>query len=94
MGRKQTFAEFESEALSRGFDEVLVREWAPRAVVEDHAHPFGVHAIVVQGEMWLDCGEGPKHLVPGDTFELEPDKPHTEHYGDAGATYWVARRNK
>ena len=43
--------------------------------------------------MWLDCGQGPKHLVAGDTFDLEADKPHTERYGEAGATYWVARRN-
>ena len=48
MGQEQTFAEFESAARAAGFDEALVREWAPRTVLQDHAHPFGVHAWVAR----------------------------------------------
>ena len=33
-----------------------------------------------------------RHLQPGDRFELAAEVPHTERYGPAGATYWVARR--
>lgn len=88
-----TFAEFEAAARARGFDEVLERQWAAGTVLDTHTHPFAVEARVVQGEMWLSCGEQTRHLRPGDTFELARDVPHAERYGTEGATYWVARRN-
>jgi len=87
------FTQFEAAARAQGFDEVLVREWAPLTVLDTHTHPFAVQAIVVAGEMWLTEGERTRHLVVGDTFELACDVPHAERYGAAGATYWVARRN-
>lgn len=82
------------QALSEGFDEVLERQWPADAVVETHTHPFGVSAVVVQGEMWLQIGEHTRHLQPGDRFSLDADEPHAERYGPAGATYWVARSNR
>jgi quercetin dioxygenase-like cupin family protein len=88
-----TFAEFESAARAEGFDEVLVREWAPGQVVPTHTHPFAADALVVAGEMWLTEGEHTRHLRAGDRFALARDVPHAERYGDAGATYWVARRS-
>ena len=87
------FQAFEAEALKQGFDEVLERRWAPSTVLKTHRHPFGAKAMVVQGEMWLTCGDATRHLHPGDTFELERDVPHDERYGPEGATFWVARRN-
>ena len=87
-----TFGEFETDAKSQGFDEVLERNWAPGVVLDVHVHPFAVKALVVRGEMWLTVGEDTRHLRAGDTFELERDVPHAERYGSEGATYWVARR--
>lgn len=87
------FAEFQGLALSEGFDEVLERVWAPDTVVPTHVHPFSVKALVVAGEMWLTVGEQTRHLLPGNTFELDHSASHAERYGPAGATYWVARRN-
>lgn len=82
---------FESNARAAGFDEALVREWAPNTVVETHAHPFDADAVVTQGEMWLTCGSITRHLRPGDTFSLASGTLHAERYGSQGATYWVAR---
>ena len=87
------FSEFETQARAEGFDEVLERNWSPGLVIDMHAHPVAVKAVVVQGEMWLSCAGETRHLRPGDTFALERDAPHAERYGDAGATYWVARRD-
>ena len=42
--------------------------------------------------MWLSVGERTRHLLPGDTFQLDREVPHAERYGPQGATYWVARR--
>jgi quercetin dioxygenase-like cupin family protein len=63
-------------------------------VVPTHTHPFSVSARVVQGDLWLRCeGEAEaRHLMAGDSFELDADVPHDERYGEQGATYWVARR--
>jgi hypothetical protein len=88
------FHGFEQQALADGFDEAVVREWAPNLVVASHRHSFAAKAIVVRGEMWLDVGEGPRHIPVGGTFELAAQAIHDERYGPEGATYWVARRNE
>jgi len=88
-----SFDSFQADALARGFDEVLVRTWAPGTVVGTHTHPFAVDALVVQGEFWLTVGEDQRHLQPGDTFQLARDVPHAERYGDQGAIFWAARRH-
>ena len=88
-----TFEAFETDALARGFNEVAERRWQPDEVVAEHSHPFGVEALVVQGEMWLTVGDTVQHLRPGDTFELAHGAPHAERYGPEGATYWAARRH-
>jgi Cupin domain len=88
-----TFAVFEADARAQGFDEALVREWAPGLVIDTHTHPFAVMARVVRGEFWLTVGEDVCHLQAGDPFALARNVPHAERYGDAGATVWVARRH-
>ena len=88
-----SYSEFERAALAQGFDEVLVREWAPDLVIDRHAHPFAVKARVVRGEVWLTVGTETCQLQAGQGFELERDVPHAERYGTEGATFWVARRH-
>ena len=87
------FTAFRDHALAHGYDEVAERSWPPNEVVATHTHPFGVHALVTRGELWLTVGEDTRHLVTGDTFDLRHDVPHAERYGPQGATYWVARRH-
>lgn len=90
---QQDFQAFEESARADGFDAVLVREWAPGQVVGEHSHPFTAHAVIVEGEMWLTVADATRHLGPGDRFDLAAGTAHSERYGDAGAIYWVARRN-
>ena len=87
-----SFEIFKSNALADGYEEAVVREWAPDTVVETHSHPFDADAVVTQGEMWLTCAGNTRHLKPGDTFSLASGVLHAERYGPQGATYWVARR--
>jgi quercetin dioxygenase-like cupin family protein len=87
-----SFEAFEAKARAVGFDEALVREWAPDTVIDTHTHAFDADAVVTQGEMWLTCAGSTRHLLPGDTFSLAAEVPHAERYGPQGATYWVARR--
>jgi quercetin dioxygenase-like cupin family protein len=83
---------FRTRWLAAGADEVLVRHWQPGQIVERHSHAFTADAMLSQGEMWLTCGGEMRHLTAGDTFHLAAGEPHSEKYGPAGATYWVARK--
>ena len=89
----ETFEDFKTQAQAAGYDEVLVREWAPGQVLDTHSHPFEVQARVVRGELWLTCGNEAKHITAGGGFELAREVPHAERYGPEGATFWVARRH-
>ena len=87
-----SFDEFRRDALARGFDEVVERQWSAGTVVDTHTHPFAVEALMVRGELWLTCGSETRHLRPGDRFTLAADEAHAERYGAEDAAYWVARR--
>jgi mannose-6-phosphate isomerase-like protein (cupin superfamily) len=91
---QDAFEDFSARQRAKGFDEIVERKWAPNLVLDSHAHPFSVEALVVQGEMWLTVGNDVRHLKPGDTFALDREIPHSERYGPQGATYWAARRNR
>jgi mannose-6-phosphate isomerase-like protein (cupin superfamily) len=84
--------EFTKLSIEKGYDGVAVREWAANSVSELHTHEFSVHGMVTQGEMWLTRGDHTDHLKVGDTFTMEAETPHSERYGDAGTTYWAARK--
>ena len=88
-----TFEQFETAKRAKGFDEILRREWKPGTRLDTHTHPFAVEALVVDGEMWLTCGDETRHLQPGDAFALAKEMPHAERYGAQGAVFWAARRH-
>lgn len=93
FGLFDTFESFSTQAQARGFDAVVVREWAPGAETGLHTHPFAVQAQVVRGEFALEVGGTTRQLRAGDTFALDAEVPHIERYGAEGATFWVARRH-
>jgi quercetin dioxygenase-like cupin family protein len=88
-----TFEDFSASTRAQGFDEVVERQWKPDTALDVHTHTFAVKALLVHGEMWLRVGDLTRHLLPGDTFQLEREMPHAERYGPDGATYWAARRH-
>ena len=65
-----TLENFTAQSLDEGFDEIIVREWAPDLKLDTHTHPFDVSAYVARGEYWLTMGEEVKHLQAGDFFRL------------------------
>jgi hypothetical protein len=89
-----TFEAFAERWRAAGFDEVIERRWAPGTVLDTHSHPFDAEALVTQGEFWLTCDGRTRHLRAGDRFALAREAPHSERYGDEGATFWVARRRR
>jgi quercetin dioxygenase-like cupin family protein len=87
-----SFDDFAADLRAQGFDEVVEVSWPALTVLDTHRHAFAARALVVRGEMWLTAGDRTQHLVPGGTFELDAAQPHSERYGEQGATYWVGRR--
>jgi quercetin dioxygenase-like cupin family protein len=88
-----SFESFKSQKMALGFDEVLVREWAPNFVNETHVHPFDADVWVAEGEFWLTQGDQTQHFKAGGAFQVPRHTPHAERYGSEGATFWVARKN-
>ena len=88
-----TLESFTAQAMDGGFDEIVVREWAPDLELATHSHAFAVSARVVRGEFWLTVDGSTRHLPAGQAFRLAQDVPHAERYGAQGATVWVARAN-
>jgi mannose-6-phosphate isomerase-like protein (cupin superfamily) len=87
------FESFRDQALAAGYDEALLREWAPNFANETHTHPFDTHALVARGEFWLTVGGSVQHFKTGDSFDVARGVEHSERYGPEGATFWAARRN-
>ena len=88
-----TFDDFETQSLAAGFNEVLKKVWDPDQTLEAHTHPFSVHVIVAEGEMWLTKDGITQHITPGQAFTVKAEEMHAERYGSAGATFWVARKH-
>ena len=85
---------FEAELKRDGYLDINVKSHQPNGFNPVHAHPFGVRAMVLEGELTLTLPDGaPRTYRPGDTLELEPGCPHTEHYGPDGMTFLVGRRH-
>ena len=93
MNKPFDFSQFEAAERAIGCSEVVSRSWDADSGQPQHTHPFHARALVVEGEMWLTVDGETSHLRPGDRFDLAPGTPHSERYGPAGATYWVARTN-
>jgi quercetin dioxygenase-like cupin family protein len=52
---------------------------------------YAAIGLVVSGEMWLTLRGETRHLITGESFELDVEEAHAERYGGEGATYWVGR---
>jgi quercetin dioxygenase-like cupin family protein len=85
-------AQFESALRRDGF--AIERKFVPPlTVVSEHAHPFDVRALVLNGEITLTV-EGENHAYrEGDIFVVPAGHRHAESVGPAGVDYLVGRRS-
>jgi len=85
-------AHFESALRRDGFD-VERRSLPPQTRVAEHAHPYDVRALVLNGEITLTV-EGVEYAYrEGDVFVLPAGHRHAEAVGPAGVDYLVGRRS-
>ena len=83
--------QFEFALRRDGFD-VERKALPPMLTVAEHAHPFDVRALVLNGEITLTV-EGVEYAYrEGDIFVLPAGHRHAEAAGPAGVDYLVGRR--
>jgi quercetin dioxygenase-like cupin family protein len=83
--------QFEFALRRDGFD-VVRNTVPPGTVVAEHAHPFDVRALVLNGEITLTV-EGEDYAYrEGDIFVMPAGHRHAEAVGADGVDYLVGRR--
>jgi uncharacterized cupin superfamily protein len=85
--------DFESVLRRDGFDDIQRKSLPGGILVAEHAHPFDVRALVLDGEITLTI-EGIAHAFrEGDIFVMPAGHRHAESIGPAGVDYLVGRRH-
>ena len=57
-----------------------------------HAHPYEVHALVIEGQIDITIGGIKCSYLAGDAFHLLPNQIHSENYGAKGVKYLASRK--
>jgi quercetin dioxygenase-like cupin family protein len=85
-------AAFEAELKRDGYDEVVVGQFPPGHDPGEHAHPYSVRALILDGEFTIAVNGQARTYRPGDVFALAAGCRHTERTGPAGVTFLAGRR--
>lgn len=88
----QDLVAFEADLEQRGFVEIQTREIPGHTHNTEHAHPFEVRALMLDGELSLSCDGQTRTYRAGEVFTMAAGREHVEHFGAAGARYLVGRR--
>lgn len=83
---------FECALRRDGFDDIERKNLPPGMQVPEHAHPFDIRALVLEGEIRLTV-EGDEYAYrEGDIFVMPAGHRHAEAVGPDGVDYLVGRR--
>ena len=77
---------------SSGYPEPVEVQQPPNGHLADHAHPFAVKALVIDGYIEIQTQGVSKRYTVGDIFELEFNQIHSETYGPLGVKYLASRK--
>ena len=75
-----------------GYPEPVEVEQPPNGGLENHTHPFVVQALVLDGDIEIDCAGNVKKYKVGDVFQLGFEELHAERYGPRGVKYLASRK--
>jgi uncharacterized cupin superfamily protein len=83
---------FEQALRSDGFTEVLTKSMPAGTHNDEHAHPFEVRALVLDGEIALTVDGVKRTYREGEVFTMPAGHPHVEDVGQLGVRYLVGRK--
>jgi quercetin dioxygenase-like cupin family protein len=82
---------FEAALARDGFTEVTERALPPGQATPEHAHAFGVRALVLEGDITLTVDGRATTYRAGEVFTMDPNRPHAEAIGPEGVRYVAGR---
>ncbi len=85
-------ASFESGLESEGFQQIETKAVAAGTHNMEHAHPFEVRALVLDGRIALTVAGVTSTYEKGQVFTMAANCPHAEQIGPEGVSYVVGRR--
>jgi cupin domain len=81
------------DSLARdGFAEIEEKHLPAGTHNEEHAHPFEVRALVLEGRIALTVDDAKRVYEAGQVFTMAPGCRHVEDVGPAGVRYLVGRK--
>ena len=85
---------FEKALRTEGFAEVETKSMPAGMHNDEHAHPFDVRALVLEGRIALTVEGVKRSYAPGEVFTMAAGCRHVEDVGEGGVRYLVGRRRK
>jgi len=86
-------AQFEQKLRAAGYPEIRTNQLPPNCHNAEHAHPWDVHALVLDGDITLTVAGVAKKYGVGDEFVMATGCKHVEQVGPQGVKYLVGRRD-
>ena len=84
---------FRQALIDDGYLEVVTKSLEPDCTLDAHSHPYDVRALVLEGEITIECEGVATTYSPGDVLVLGRDRTHSEKCGARGMTFMVGRRH-
>lgn len=76
-----------------GFPDPVEVQQSPNGGLEDHAHPFAVQALILDGYIDIKIAGKTQRYAQGDIFQLSCNELHAERYGPQGVKYLASRKS-
>jgi quercetin dioxygenase-like cupin family protein len=92
MGLLMDLTTFEDALKRDGFQEILTAGFAAAHDLGDHAHPYALRALVIDGEFRITVDGKETVYRPGEIFALASGVQHTERTGPEGAKFLIGRK--
>lgn len=86
-------ASFETALQAEGYGNVETKQLPAAARNTEHAHPFEVRALVLEGQISLGVAGQVRTYAKGEVFTMPAGCGHTEEIGAEGVRYLVGRRS-
>lgn len=83
---------FEADLKRDGFQEILTAGFPAGHDLGDHAHPYALRGLVLEGEFRINVDGKEAMYQQGEIFALALGVHHTERTGPSGVRFLIGRK--